>query len=419
VKVTVADVGAALPMYRVLDCIRDEHDYRLVLLAVAICAVTSWTAWYLYAMSATARGLSRLAWILQTAVAAGSGIWATHFIAMLAFKSAIPTTYDSLLTLTSLLIAILVTGAGFCVAEITHSKWSWISAGLAIGSGIAMMHYSGMNAMSIAGHIRWDPILVIASIALGMLFAAFAMWSFKENGSRLFAAGLLTAAICILHFTAMGAATVEYDPTVVTNTPQVDNELLATAIAGVILLVILSGLAAALINRDTVRALRHLADHDHLTGLPNRGYISRMIEHSITSGAKSGFALLFVDLDRFKGINDGHGHVVGDYVLRQAAQRLRRAVCDTAIVARAGGDEFIVMVAGSEPTMAKRLADAIVSSFHQPFDIPGGCGKSLGVSVGVAFFPRDGHDGESLLRAADGALYRVKRTGGAAVALAA
>ena len=84
-KVTVADVGAALPMYRVLDCIRDEHDYRLVLLAVAICAVTSWTAWYLYAMSATARGLSRLAWILQTAVAAGSGIWATHFIAMLAF----------------------------------------------------------------------------------------------------------------------------------------------------------------------------------------------------------------------------------------------------------------------------------------------------------------------------------------------
>ena len=80
-----------------------------------------------------------------------------------------------------------------------------------------MMHYSGMNAMSIAGHIRWDPILVIASIALGMLFAAFAMWSFKENGSRLFAAGLLTAAICILHFTAMGAATVEYDPPAFSN----------------------------------------------------------------------------------------------------------------------------------------------------------------------------------------------------------
>src|SRR6185312_14201898 len=97
-------------MYRVIDCIRYEHDYRLVLLAVAICAVTSWTTWYLYKMSASSRGLSRWAWILQTAVAAGSGIWATHFIAMLAFKSAIPTTYDSLLTLTSLLLAILLTG---------------------------------------------------------------------------------------------------------------------------------------------------------------------------------------------------------------------------------------------------------------------------------------------------------------------
>ena len=76
-------------MYRVLDCIRYEHDYRLVLLAVAICALTSWMAWYLYAMSSKSRGLSRWAWILQTAVATGSGIWATHFIAMLAFKSSI------------------------------------------------------------------------------------------------------------------------------------------------------------------------------------------------------------------------------------------------------------------------------------------------------------------------------------------
>jgi len=406
-------------MYRVLDCIRYEHDYRLVLLAVAICAATSWTAWYLYAMSATSCGLSRWAWILQTAVAAGSGIWATHFIAMLAFKSAIPTTYDSLLTLTSLLIAILVTGTGFCIAETTRSKWSSMLAGAVIGTGIAVMHYSGMSAMSIAGHIRWDATLVISSIAAGVLFAAVAMWSFRVTRSKLLAAGLLTMAICTLHFMAMGAATVEYDPTIAVAFPQIDNKLLATAITGVTLLVILSGLTAALINHDTARELRHRADHDDLTGLPNRGFINRMIDNSINSGAKSGFALFFVDLDRFKGINDGHGHVVGDNVLRQAAHRLRRAVCDKAIVARAGGDEFIIVQAGSEPTRAKSLADAIISSFQQPFDIPGGRGESLGVSVGVAFYPRDGQDGESLLRAADGALYRVKRRGGGAVTLAA
>jgi diguanylate cyclase (GGDEF)-like protein len=200
----------------------------------------------------------------------------------------------------------------------------------------------------------------------------------------------------------------------IASSEQIDTNLLAMAIAGVTLLVLLSGLTAVLINHDTGRELRRLADHDHLTGLPNRGYISRMIDGSITSGRKSLFALFFVDLDRFKGINDQYGHIVGDQVLRQAAERLRSAVCKTALVARAGGDEFIVLQAGSESTSAMILAEAILAAFAPPFEIAGASGGTIGVSVGVAFYPRDGHDGESLLRAADAALYRVKRIGGGA-----
>jgi len=405
-------------MYRVIDCIRYEHDYRLVLLAVAICALTSWTAWYLYAMSWKSNGLSRWAWILQAAVATGSGIWATHFIAMLAFQSTLPTTYDPLLTLTSLLIAICVSGAGFCIAEANRSSWTHIFAGAVVGAGVATMHYAGMQAMSISGHIRWDGNLIVASIVMGVILIAAAMWCFKHKDSKLLAAVLFTVAVCTLHFTAMGAATVEFDPTVVVSFAQIDNKLLATAVAGVTLLVLLSGLTAALINHDTARELRRLADHDHLTGLPNRGVISRMIDGSITSGCKSGFALLFVDLDRFKGINDQHGHLAGDHVLRHVADRLRNVVCKTAMVARVGGDEFIVLQAGSEPASARILAEAILSAFKQPFEIAGAQDQTLGVSVGVALYPRDGRDGESVLRAADAALYRVKRTGGGA-ALAA
>src|SRR5581483_9015648 len=370
-------------------------------------------------MSWSSRGLSRWAWVLQTAVAAGSGIWATHFIAMLAFKSALPTTYDSVLTLASLLIAIVVTGIGFSIAERFRSNSACILAGAVVGAGIAVMHYSGMNAMSISGHIRWDADLVVASISAGIVLSAMAMWLFTMKGSLPLAAGALTAAICVLHFTAMGAATVEYDPTFVASSAQIDNKLLATAIAGVTLLVILSGLTAALISYDTTRELRHLADHDHLTGLPNRGYINRLIDTSINASTKAGFALLFVDLDRFKCINDGHGHLVGDHVLRQAAQRLRRAASDTAVVGRVGGDEFLVMQAGAEPAKAERLVEAIMTSFELPFDIPGGRGTALGVSIGVAFYPRDGHDGESLIKAADGALYWIKRRGGGAAASAA
>jgi diguanylate cyclase (GGDEF)-like protein len=345
---------------------------------------------------------------------------------MLAFKSALPTTYNSFLTLASLLIAILVTGAGFCIAENNLFRWTSIAAGAVIGTGIAMMHYLGMSAMSISGHIRWDAPLVVASITTGILFAAAAVWSFKVKQSKLLAAGLLTAAICALHFTAMAAATVEFDPTVIVNSPHIDNKLLATAIAGVTMLVILSGLTAALINLETAREsqeriklLRHVADHDHLTGLPNRGFISRTIDGSTNSVSKSGFTLFFVDLDRFKGVNDEHGHVAGDQVLRQAAQRLRRAVCESAVVARAGGDEFLIVQTGSELSSAEKLANVILSSFEQPFEILGGGRALLGVSIGVAFYPRDGHDAESMLRAADLALYRVKRTGGGAATLAA
>jgi diguanylate cyclase (GGDEF)-like protein len=365
-------------------------------------------------MSSRSSGLSRWAWILQTAVATGSGIWATHFIAMLAFKSSLPTTYEPLLTLTSLLIAIFVTGIGFCIAEANRSTWCYLFAGGVVGAGIATMHFAGMQAMSIAGSLRWDAILVIISIAAGVALTAMAMWCFKANHSKLLAATLFTIAVCTLHFTAMGSVTVELDPTIVVSSASIVNSLLAMAITGVTLLVLLSGVTAALISHDTTRELRRLADHDHLTGLPNRGFISRVIDGSINSGCQSGFALFFLDLDRFKSINDQHGHLAGDHVLQEAAERLRNVVCRTAMVARAGGDEFIVLQAGAEPSSAQDLAEAIVSAFTQPFEVFGEQSEMLGVSVGVSFYPRDGRDAESLLRAADAALYRAKRSGGGA-----
>jgi diguanylate cyclase len=361
-------------VYRVLDCLRYEHDYPLVLVAVAICAITAWTAWYLYATSSRSPGFRRVAWIMQTAVVAGSGIWV-------------------------------------------------------IGLGIATMHHSGMSAMSIAGDIQWDPVLVAASVVLGTVFAMAAMWSFKVTQSKLLVAGLLTLAICSLHFTAMGAATVQYDPAVIVETPQLDNTLLAMAVAAVTLMAVLSGLTAALINAQTAREtqariahLRHLADHDHLTGLPNRGFISRMIDGLIGDSQESGcgFALLFVDLDRFKCVNDGHGHAAGDYVLQQAAARLRTAASESAVVARTGGDEFIIVVqTAAPPSSVKLIASTILSAFEQPFEMRWGGHAKLGVSIGVAFYPQDGGNRESILRAADQALYRAKRTGGGAAMIVA
>jgi NO-binding membrane sensor protein with MHYT domain len=97
-------------MFKVLACLRDQHDYRLVLLAVLICAVASFTAFHIYANARDSQGAKRLGWVFLTGVATGAGIWATHFVAMLAFKTGLPAAYDPALTLASLLIAISVTG---------------------------------------------------------------------------------------------------------------------------------------------------------------------------------------------------------------------------------------------------------------------------------------------------------------------
>jgi hypothetical protein len=124
-----------------------------------------------------------------------------------------------------------------------------------IGLGIGTMHYTGMRAYLTTGTVNWDPELVLASIALGVVFSAAALLSFQvRSPARLFAAtSLLTIAICSLHFTAMGAAIITPYPTIIVYPSFMDNTTMALAVAGVTLLVMLAGLAAALIEKQTVQ----------------------------------------------------------------------------------------------------------------------------------------------------------------------
>jgi NO-binding membrane sensor protein with MHYT domain len=121
----------------------------------------------LYANARESQGAKRLGWVFLTGVATGAGIWATHFVAMLAFKTGLPAAYDPALTLASLLIAISVTAAGFLVAGPGKHPWLPAINGVLIGSGIATMHYTGMWAYLTTGTVSWDRDLVLASIALG------------------------------------------------------------------------------------------------------------------------------------------------------------------------------------------------------------------------------------------------------------
>jgi diguanylate cyclase (GGDEF)-like protein len=155
-----------------------------------------------------------------------------------------------------------------------------------------------------------------------------------------------------------------------------------------------------------------LARHDVLTGLPNRSVFHQFIERALPEAARGAhFAVLFLDLDRFKAVNDTLGHRAGDLLLQQVAGRLRASVRQTDTVARFGGDEFVIL----QPLLevadgAMRLAQRIIEVVGEPYDLEG-TQTSIGVSVGIAMAPADGHSAEALLKNADMALYLAKSEG--------
>ncbi len=157
--------------------------------------------------------------------------------------------------------------------------------------------------------------------------------------------------------------------------------------------------------------LRERALHDPLTSLPNRAHALLRLHQACGSAAAHGppFALLYLDLDRFKPVNDTLGHPAGDAVLVAVAQRLRRALPADDFVARLGGDEFLVLLIGVDaPAQARAAADRLRAALAQPVVVDGHA-VTVDASVGVALWSADGRDADALLAAADRAMYRVKR----------
>ncbi|MDA3921030.1 MAG: diguanylate cyclase [Salinisphaera sp.] len=170
---------------------------------------------------------------------------------------------------------------------------------------------------------------------------------------------------------------------------------------------------SAIERKQMFDRLKRMAEYDPLTGLVSRGFFHERFKTLLAEarGTGKGVALLYLDLDRFKPINDTYGHGEGDRVLRLAAKRLRRCVRELDIVARYGGDEFLVLLQGIQETgPAEIVAATIRGVLSQPFKV---CRErvTLAVSIGIAVYPQHGQSERALLRHADRAMYRAKRTG--------
>jgi len=153
-------------MFRILNCLAVEHDWRLVLLAALVCFLASVTAINLFRCAQSTTGRGRAAWIVTAGAATGCGIWATHFIAMLAYEPGVPTGYDIGLTALSLVVAIGITCIGLSVPAYRPNRWSAPAGGAILGGGIACMHYLGMWALEVPGWVTWQWHLVTASVEL-------------------------------------------------------------------------------------------------------------------------------------------------------------------------------------------------------------------------------------------------------------
>ncbi|MHB2208158.1 EAL domain-containing protein [Methylobacterium sp. CM6257] len=517
-------------MLTVVGCLVEAHDLRLVALAAGICALSALTTVCLVSHARRAAGWAQAGWLAVAAAAGGSGIWATHFIAMLAFAPGVPSGYEVALTGLSLVIAILLVGSGLALAVLVGGRAAAWGGGMILGLGIAAMHYTGMAAYDVAGHKAWNPATVAVSLALGGVLGGAALAA--QVGARglsrqLPAALLLLLAICSHHFTAMSAVTVTPDPALTVSEAAVPNTWLAVAVAlASFAILLLAGAALALDVRDrrhakleadrlrslanaaveglvvctgdaivsanrsfaklvglqqnalagtalstylpgdatrlalasqperpveaelrladgtmvpvevimqpveyggrphyavAVRDLRarrqaesqiqFLAHHDALTGLANRASFGKRLEQEMRAADAGGrkLAVLCLDLDRFKEVNDLFGHAAGDAMLESVARIVSGALDDTQMMARLGGDEFAVLMPCENASAAGRLAERILEALRS--GRAEGGGPQVATSIGIALYPDDARERATLLSNADTALYRAKSEG--------
>jgi len=245
-------------MFRVWNCLETQHDGWLVLLAGSVCFLTSLAAVNLFQRAGVVEGKGRLIWLGVAGAVTGCGVWATHFVAMLAYSPGFSIRFDMTTTMLSLLIAIAMTTAGFAAGVCGDRRWGGVAGGAMVGVGIACMHYMGMAALRIPALIVWIPDLVIASVLIGVLFGAASLLvaNLSETPLASFcAACLLTLATTTHHFVAMGA--VALIPTLVANLGGnlLSPVTLALAIAAIATTLVVGGLIGAISDRRSSRSI--------------------------------------------------------------------------------------------------------------------------------------------------------------------
>lgn len=506
-------------MFSILSCLGSTHDARFVAAAIVVCIVGALCTVVMLSRALECTGARQRLWTAAAGAVAGTSIWATHFMAMLAFDGGYPVAYDVANTTLSIVVAVLCAWGAFSLAVRSTKTFQTAASGAAFGSGIAAMHFVGMSALDSPAHFAYSTHVIFIAVALCLTLGAASLLAVRWllGWARVTLGGaLITLSVCTLHFTSMAGLNLIPDPAIVSQRLLLmDRAALAAVVAAVSGAIVLVGCAAALMDRlltdvrglanasleallilsrgrilevndqaialtglhrsdllrrdinhvvvrtakklqdvgtlqgesgvllplsgrhveveifsrqiefrgrpctalvlrditerrRAERAIEHMARHDPLTDLLNRREFDRHLSELISREGES-LALLCLDLDNFKLVNDIGGHAAGDEILRKVAEILK-AAANNSPVFRLGGDEFALIQSGRlQPGAARQYAEKVLEDIEA---LSASLSVSyFGASIGIVVCKSGKISAEALHSRADAALYAAKEAG--------
>ncbi|MEB0772710.1 putative bifunctional diguanylate cyclase/phosphodiesterase [Citrobacter portucalensis] len=371
-------------------------------------------------------------WRLSGGATLGMGIWSMHFIGMLAMKMSMPINYYFSLTAFSFFIALISATLAINIAisgNTLSTKRLVVATGI-LSAGVVTMHYVGMYAIIEHVAILWSHSLILLSVMIAIVASGVGLWlafHLRQNTrralfNRLVAALIMALAIASMHYTGMGAATfTHFGHTVHNGLSTLELSVWVCAVTLVILGIMLvvsmvdsqlrtSRLADNLHQLNC--QLEHQVHFDALTGLANRTQIDACLQACLQHSKlhQHQFALVFIDIDRFKVVNDTWGHHIGDQLLIASTQRIYSCLDDTMTLARLGGDEFILLVPDCNKEAITALLTRIAAAIGDPFTLFGYTIR-VSLSAGSSIYPEHGSTLHELKVKADMAMYHVKQAG--------
>jgi diguanylate cyclase (GGDEF)-like protein len=442
-----------------------SHDHRLVVLSIVIAVFASFVAFDLATRVTSSGRKAARYWLAGAAASMGIGIWSGHFIGMLALRVPLPVRHDAATASLSLLAAVATSGLALKIAGAGAVRWPrLVMAGSTMGAGIAAMHCIALGSIRPHAAVIHEPWLFAASFLVAIVASTAALTtSFQPAAgtaratfrSRFGGAALMGIAIVGMHYTAVNAAIVAPVGFELNAELRQQDVWLGGAIGAFVFVLLAATLLIAACdahfrrrNSKYARRLRKanatlqaqakelsqsnlllqkevevrlqsekqiafLAHRDTLTGLPNRRLFSKTLTAEIRQGRRYSMqlAVLFIDLDRFKTVNDTMGHAVGDLLLQEISKRLSKCVREEDTLARLGGDEFVVLAKDiNEPSCAAAIAERILEIVNKPLTVQGRL-FHVTASIGISTYPKDGKNEQTLMRHADSAMYQAKEAG--------